>query len=167
MPGQAWLEGVRAFCGEIGLRPLVVTQVGRDAERNRELAGLLNAGLIDWKNEPHAVQERRLRAVYEKSALVLSDRLHVLILAFTEGAVPLCMLDRPEDKIGRHFDAVGYTGTSIDVSELSAEQVAQRLMVAMGRQAEAEAARTRATEMIAEVGRELRELVRSRVHRTG
>jgi hypothetical protein len=165
LPARAWMEGVQAFCGEVGLRPLVVTQVRRDAERNRELASLLDSGLIDWESEPHAAQERRLRTAYGRSALVLSDRLHVLIVALTEGAVPLCMLDRPEDKIGRHFDAIGYAEASIDVTSLSSGQVVQRLMAALGREAEAKMAKARATEMIADVGRELRELVQSRVHR--
>ncbi|HEX2528070.1 MAG TPA: hypothetical protein VHL31_17430 [Geminicoccus sp.] len=161
-PGQAWLEGVRAFCRRSALRPIVVTQVRRDADQSRHLARRLDAELVDWGAEPHAQQEQRLRRTYARAALAVSDRLHVLIVAFTEGAVPLCLVDRPEDKIGRHFEAIGYRDASIDVSGLPAERIAGQLEAALRRQDEAGGARTVAVNMIAEAGRDLRTLVASR-----
>ena len=159
MPGTAWLDGVAAFCRQSSLRPLVVTQVRRDQERGRALAAALDAEILDWNGETHVEQEDRLRDAYARCALVVSDRLHVLIVGFTEGAVPICLLDRAEDKIGRHFDAIGYMGSSVDATQDGAAEIAAHLHAALRRTVDIQDARTNASAMIAQVGRDLHGLV--------
>ncbi|WP_027133200.1 hypothetical protein [Geminicoccus roseus] len=163
IPGRPWLDGVKAFCQESGLSPVVVTQVRRDGERSRVLAHELGSYLVDWNDQTHVAQELRLRDIYARSALTISDRLHVLIVGFTEGSVPLCMLDRAEHKVGRHFDAAGYPGASIDVSGQAAGEIARHLHAAHARAAEVAAARLKVLERIGEVGRDLRRLVAARL----
>lgn len=163
LPGRAWQEAVRTFCQESGLKPVLVTQVRRDGERSRILAHELEAYLVDWDDQTHAAQEIRLRDIYARSALTLSDRLHVLIVALTEGSVPLCLLDREEHKIGRHFDAVDYPGASLDVSDLRSDGIVRHLHAAQARVAEARAARAAAIDMIGAVGQDLRRLVATRL----
>jgi hypothetical protein len=163
LPGRAWLEGVRAFCQESGLKPVVVTQVRRDGERSRVLAYELDSYLVDWNDQTHVAQEVRLRDIYARSALAVSDRLHVLIVAFTEGAVPLCMVDRPEHKIGRHFDAIDYRGSSVDVAGQGAAEIARHLHAANARAGEVQAARQAALDMIGKVGQDLRALIAARL----
>lgn len=121
-----------------GLQIAVVTQVGRDSPRSRELAEALDAELIDWPDgRSHGEQERLLRDVYRRSAIVLSDRLHVLIVAMTEGAVPLALSLGPNYKIGRHFDAIGYSDVSVPVSDADADAVDAVITTALERGPEA------------------------------
>ncbi|WP_431796616.1 hypothetical protein [Microbacterium enclense] len=121
-----------------GLGIAVVTQVGRDSSRSRELAKALDAELIDWpEGRSHGEQERLLREVYRRAAIVLSDRLHVLIVAMTEGAVPLALSLGPNYKIGRHFDAIGFADVSVPVADADADTVDDVIAAALGRAPEA------------------------------
>jgi hypothetical protein len=122
-----------------GLDVVVVTQVGRDSSRSRELADALGAELVDWLDgRSHGEQERLLRDVYRRSAIVLSDRLHVLIVAMTEGAVPLALSLGPNYKIGRHFDAIGYSDVSVPVADTDAGSVDAVIASALERGPEAQ-----------------------------
>ncbi|MBZ4486835.1 hypothetical protein LQ938_02890 [Microbacterium sp. cx-55] len=120
------VAGITSAATALGLSPIVVTQVGRDEERSRSLAARLGCELVGWpEGVTHREQERRLREIYAESAVVLSDRLHVLIVGMTEGAIPLGLTEHTESKIQRHFDAVGLSGVSVQVptgDELAAER---------------------------------------------
>lgn len=108
-PADALLDSLAALAADGMRRIVVVTQVRRDEPRSVDLAARLGAELIPWPPERTlADHEEVLRDVYRASALVVSDRLHVLIVGMTEGAVPLCVTDGGESKVERHFSAVGF-----------------------------------------------------------
>lgn len=112
-PSDSWLAGVREVARISGLQVIVVTQVARDEARGRWLADRLSADLLQWaRADDHFSQERKLRNVYSRAALAISDRLHVLIIAAIEGCPPLSVTEWPEQKIQRHFDAIGYPSVS-------------------------------------------------------
>ena len=48
-----------------------------------------------------------LRREYAGMRLILSDRLHALLIAMSEGAVPLGLAEATTEKLARHFDALG------------------------------------------------------------
>jgi hypothetical protein len=107
-PSHEWLEWLRNTAVAAGLKPVVVVQVTTDSERARVLASTLQADLIDWPVDlDHSEQEKRVRAVYRESKMVVGDRLHGLIVGFTEGALPLGWVESSVGKIRSHFDAVG------------------------------------------------------------
>jgi Polysaccharide pyruvyl transferase len=139
-PSERILDLISAMARDGSRRVLVVSQVRRDAERSSYLAHRLNAELVPWPAERSlADHEEALRDVYRKSVLVISDRLHALIVGMTEGAVPLCITDRGEPKVERHLDAAGFNGSTVCVKDTSrplAEVVEQHI----GRRAEAVAA---------------------------
>ncbi|WP_197467002.1 polysaccharide pyruvyl transferase family protein [Agromyces sp. NDB4Y10] len=85
----ALLEELRDSASEQNLQMVFVTQVKRDAEGHRALATALGVGLVDWLDEPHAHQESRVLEVYRESAVVVSNRLHSILLASRSGAVPI------------------------------------------------------------------------------
>jgi Polysaccharide pyruvyl transferase len=117
-PSDLILEQLQALRDASGRRLVVVTQVRRDSERSAYLASRLDAELVDWPEERGLeAQEDVLRAAFRTCAMVVSDRLHVLILAMTEGAVPLCITDEGESKVARHLDAAGFYGSTVCVGE--------------------------------------------------
>ena len=119
-PSDVILDELRALAHDGSRHILVVTQVRRDAQRSNDLASRLDAELVPWPAERSlADHEQALRAIYRRSALVVSDRLHALIVGMTEGAVPLCITDRGEPKVARHLDAVGFHGSAVSVNESS------------------------------------------------
>ncbi|GIG22674.1 hypothetical protein Cch01nite_33980 [Cellulomonas chitinilytica] len=134
---DAWVDGVRLACRRLSLRPLTFVQVRRDGPVNEELAARLGGEHLPWPADvEHRGQEVRVRAQLSTAALVLSDRLHALILGTTEGAVPVSVFSHPDLKIGRSMAAAGIDGVSADASGMSADEVADFLCDAVGRRAE-------------------------------
>lgn len=113
-PSEAWLRGVREYADRHGLEIWAVTQVHVDNERSRRLAADLGGHVLPWDDlRDHDGQERRLRELYRRTAIAMSDRLHVVIAAFTEGAVPVGTLADASDKVDRHFATIGIGGVTI------------------------------------------------------
>ncbi|MBF4463513.1 MULTISPECIES: polysaccharide pyruvyl transferase family protein [unclassified Rathayibacter] len=134
---SATLDGVRHFAEKKELSIVVVTQVGRDETRTRELAEALGGVAAGWpEGITHAVQEERLREIYRGAAAVFSDRLHVLIVAATEGAVPVNVVDEPDRKVARHFDAIGYRNITVLGSGRAAGEIADVLDAQLVRRGE-------------------------------
>ena len=136
-PSQLWLDGVRAYAARNSLEIWAVTQVYVDNERSRRLAADLGGQLLGWDDmSGHDVQEAKLRALYRRAAIVLSDRLHVIVAAFTEGAVPVGALSNSSDKIERHFATIGITGVTIRTTADSEPEVVAALEGLAARRAE-------------------------------
>lgn len=132
-PSGEWLKGVREFARRAGLEIIVVTQVRRDGVRSKALARDLDAGLMDWGDESHLEQESRLRFLYRECRLIISDRLHVLIIGLTEGAVPLCCIPYDEVKVGRHFEAIELEGVSLCCRNMPAMELASLIEASYAR----------------------------------
>ncbi|WP_193046300.1 polysaccharide pyruvyl transferase family protein [Mycolicibacterium baixiangningiae] len=132
-PSDTIIDSIRALARAGSRRVVVVTQVRRDAERSADLASRLGGELIPWPAERSlAEHENVLREVYRNSAMVISDRLHALIVGMTEGAVPACVTDHRDAKVGRHLDAVGFHRSTIAVGDTSpaalTDNLAQHLL---------------------------------------
>ncbi|WP_284249022.1 hypothetical protein [Litorihabitans aurantiacus] len=109
-PDDAWWSWVVALADELGLELTTVVQVRRDQDYALEAAARLGATAVTWPGDSdHAEQEERLRDVYGRSLVTVSDRLHVLVTAATEGAIPLAWVPSAGGKSRRHFDAVDLT----------------------------------------------------------
>lgn len=106
---EDWVRAVLALRDRTGLILHVVSQVKEDCLPAEKLAKTLGAELTVWDNGGHASQEQVVRAVYARSRLAISDRLHVLIMAATEGAAPLAHVDTPISKVSRHLDHLGFS----------------------------------------------------------
>jgi polysaccharide pyruvyl transferase WcaK-like protein len=111
-PSAEWTRAVSDLAARLGLRLITVAQVERDAPLAEELAELWRCESLPWISDRHSVQESAVRDVYARSAVVISDRLHALIIAATEGAVPLGWTTQQSTKISQHFDAVGIEGAA-------------------------------------------------------
>ena len=119
LPSDAWFEAVRSYAESSGLEIVSIVQVERDAERSRVLAERLGGRYHPWAGGDHEGHEEALRTLYRQTSLAVSDRLHVLITATTEGAAPVAPLVDDSDKIERHFTAAGIPGVAIRTRGLS------------------------------------------------
>lgn len=127
-PSAEWLAGIRTFADARGLTIWVVSQVSVDDVRSRRLARDLDAELLAWP-EPtdHSGQEELLRALYRRTLVAASDRLHVIIAAFTEGAAPVGLQLDDSDKVSRHFATIGIDDIAINTSALTPDALAGEL----------------------------------------
>lgn len=152
-PSDAWFATVRAVAAERGLTVVVAPQVGRDRARAAELARRLDAELVDADDWSHDVVEERVRAVYRRAALVVSDRLHAVVVGHTEGAVPVG-LGPGVAKIGRTLATVGLRGAAVPAEHVpdAVTQVHALLDDRVAVLAAADAARDRLVELAARVG---------------
>jgi polysaccharide pyruvyl transferase WcaK-like protein len=109
-PPRKWVDQLREVCAAADLEPVLVVQVARDQERAHELAAAIarSAKVIEWSDGTHRDQEAVIREVYSKSAAVISDRLHALILGVTEGAVPIAWSPNSTEKCVRTLTSSGF-----------------------------------------------------------
>lgn len=107
-PSAEWWSWVDHTAQSLGLTVVAVVQVARDTGYAQRAASEHGAQLVDWPaGLDHAAQEARLRELYGRSLLTIADRLHALVMAATEGSIPLSWVPSSTGKSRRHFDAVG------------------------------------------------------------
>lgn len=102
-----WREAVAELRSALGLELVIVSQVERDVERGDRIGADLGAHVHPWHAGDHLAAEADLREVYRRAQVVVSDRLHVLIFATTEGAVPLYLPNVESSKIPRTMAVAG------------------------------------------------------------
>lgn len=155
-PTDAWVETVQRLAGELGLEPIVVAQIERDGPLASELADRLGCDALLWLDDNHARQEERLRSVYRDSAIVLSDRLHAVVIAATEGAVPIALSSGPMDKVTRTLEGAGIPRTSVTRTLDDPEAALATIRDALGRRPQIMAAVSSARVRLAELTATLR-----------
>lgn len=101
---------IREIADMHGLRIQVYSQVRRDRETMEKLAEILHPGTpaIVMRDESHGEWEALVRNLYRDSAIVVSDRLHALIIAATEGAIPLALSNWTTEKAVRMLKPGGF-----------------------------------------------------------
>ncbi|WP_428312166.1 polysaccharide pyruvyl transferase family protein [Hydrocarboniphaga sp.] len=159
MLGSAWLEGITAFAKQNAYRIEVVTQVLGDEGRARELAAAMGGVAVDWDGNAHGPQEQLLRAIYARSVLAVSDRLHVLIAAYTEGVVPVAPETTPSGKVGRHFAVLDLESVAAALPNPTAARVCEVLEASVNRRQQTLAALPKAREALDGVRRDLLRLI--------
>jgi hypothetical protein len=92
---------------EIGLTPILVTQVWKDDQKHAELAATLGIQHLAWADRDHAQQHRRVERIYDDAATILSNRLHSLILGWNSGAMPIGHSSPSDRKIRDHMIELG------------------------------------------------------------
>ncbi|MDT9593561.1 hypothetical protein RDV89_10820 [Nocardioides zeae] len=101
------VAATKRFAATQGYDVVVVSQVLRDNALAESLAHLLDAEVQTFGENEHSSQEQRVRGTYRRAAVVVSDRLHVLIAAVTEGASLVGIQSDGSKKLERHFQAAG------------------------------------------------------------
>jgi polysaccharide pyruvyl transferase WcaK-like protein len=136
LPSDNWFDGVSRFAGQQGLTPVVVTQVSHDEARSREIAQRLDCEVVTWRSDDLVSMETELVEIYMRSAVVISDRMHVLVYAASCGAVPTELVSHPSLKVRTHFAEAGIEDISADAIHMTPEQVVSFLTSQAARNAE-------------------------------
>lgn len=131
-PGPAWIAAVRATASTHGLRIRTVVQVREDEDRARELAAELDGTFEAWGDRDALAQETLLRERYDGAKLVISDRMHVLVLAALSGAVPVELVPAPTRKITEAFATIGLHDVSIDAAAHTPTELERMLAARLG-----------------------------------
>jgi hypothetical protein len=107
---------IREIADLHGLRIQVYSQVRRDRATMEKLAEILHPGTpaVLMRDETHGEWEALMRNLYRDSAIVVSDRLHALIIAATEGAIPLALSNWTTEKAVRMLKPGGFDLPSQD-----------------------------------------------------
>lgn len=160
-PDDTWIGSVRAIAEQAGLRIRTVVQVREDETRARELALVLGGEFEPWGDTDPLVQEARLRERYAEARLVISDRMHVLVVAALNGAVPAELVPRPTRKIAEAFATVGLHDISLDASANDADDLRGFLRRQLDRADEVRDRMRRADEWLADVETDVRATIRA------
>ncbi len=129
LPPSQWFDGITAFALAHNYKLVLLSQVDEDEERTRELAARFGpiAEYVPWGERSDLEQEVMVRDRYLTSAMAISDRLHVLILAAQAGAMPVEVAPAPKPKVEQHFSTIGMPGLSLDCGARTAAEVAAYL----------------------------------------
>ncbi|WP_454167383.1 hypothetical protein [Microbacterium lacticum] len=160
-PGDAWVEAVRSLASSEGLHIRTVVQVREDEDRARELADALGGDVDPWGETDAVTQEARLRDRYDAARLVISDRMHVLVLGALSGAVPVEAVPRPTRKIAEAFDTIGLHDITVDTSTAGADALQGFLARTLDRKAEVDERVRAAERALGGVEDELRATIRA------
>ncbi|MBY4225578.1 glycosyltransferase [Rhodococcus fascians] len=99
------LDDLVAKIRDAGRTPIFVVQVQEDGLSCKQHAKRLGVEILDWpEGRSHARQEEAVFSIYEKSAVVVSDRLHALIFGALSGAVPIMVARVGDDKLHTTLD---------------------------------------------------------------
>ncbi|MBD3943931.1 polysaccharide pyruvyl transferase family protein [Microbacterium sp. NEAU-LLC] len=156
LPAVEWADALTDFAAANGLRIRTVVQVREDEERARELAQMLGGEFDPWGERDAVAQEALVRERYDHARLVISDRLHVLILAALSGAVPAEVVADPTRKITDSFATIGLAGVSADAASLSPDEITAFLTKQLTRADEVRAAVATAYARLAETEADIR-----------
>lgn len=104
LPSDEWFTWLQQQAESNSLTLTFLAQVKSDNSRAEELAERFQAEALLFPDVDHSVQEDTVRALYRRSAYIVGDRLHGLIVGATEGAVPVGWVPTSKGKIRRHFN---------------------------------------------------------------
>lgn len=109
VPGRSFRDLIRGIAEAGGLDIIVVSQVERDNDAALRLAkDLGGVATLTFDDPHHARHEARVRETYAKSAVVVSDRLHSLVIGITEGAIPVALSADYPEKAARTLATAGF-----------------------------------------------------------
>lgn len=159
MPDAAWVAAVRAVAASADLRIRSVVQVREDEARAREIAEALDGEFEPWNDLDLVHQEEGLRAYYDRARLVISDRMHVLVLAALSGAVPAELVPHPTRKIAAAFATISLHGLSRDSSTCDGDAMQQFLQAQLGRSDEVRSRVAAAARKLTDIEGEIRAVI--------
>ena len=110
-------QQIKDLARRAGLDPVVVVQVARDNEAAQAVARAHGFRCHSWREGAHLHRESDVRALYARSRVVVSNRVHALIIGLTEGAAPLAPSEMGVEKVERIFRAAGIDGLMIDAGQ--------------------------------------------------
>lgn len=96
---ESAFEAPVAAARDLGLKPVFVTQVKRDNPWMSRMARAHGAELLEWDGATHRAQRDAVEKLYRSSALVLSNRLHGLIMGAMAGAYPVPIVSGGNTKL--------------------------------------------------------------------
>lgn len=163
VPSDDWFTGISEFAEQNGLSVVTLSQVFGDEGRNAEVAGRLGGTHIPWAEGGDLDHEARVRDVYDNSRLVVSDRLHVLIIASLSGAVPAEIVVDPAPKVRTHFERIGFYGVSLDANGASSSSISDHLQTQIARSAELRLRVDAAADELAQSREKVQQLINDRV----
>ncbi len=115
------IENSMHVVNSIGHELITTWQVDYDKELTHQLSDTFCLKLL----KPETVLEGRqqaLEAIYDQCDFVISNRLHVLLLAASRGARPIPLLTQSETKIRSIFEDCGLTSQIIEAKDKTSRQ---------------------------------------------
>lgn len=124
LPSEKWFNSIYAFASDNNLKIVVVSQVKIDNERTIEIADRFNATSYIWSdNYTHNQQEEIVNKIYRKAKIAISDRLHVLIAAYTKGVIPVNISVEKSDKVQDHFDVLPIKNITLNEQDVDENRI--------------------------------------------
>ncbi len=154
-PSPAYVDAVTAVSADLGVDIVLVAQTRRDLETARRLAPAFGATVLDWPTADLGDAEDAVRGAYRRSVATVSNRAHGLILAATEGSIPVGAGTSDVEKLERTMAGAGLDGVTFHAGPR--DDVGARIRHVIARQAEILSAVEDATRRVAVLADEIRD----------
>lgn len=123
-PTATALSTVRDWSRSRHLELVVISMVGRDVDENERTAAELGIRHIHAQNGGLEEAERVTRDAFARAQIVLSNRIHVLIVGAVDGATPGAVLAHSDLKAARTMRGANVPFSSVSAGATPAELVA-------------------------------------------
>lgn len=130
-------------CTAAGLTVRFVTQVQRDDAQHERLAAQFGVEAVLWGDKSHTEQFAAVHDAHARARIVLSNRLHALILGVQHEALPVALVEPSNDKlmstlrpwinVTQMSTARDDVGTLEDLLQMPADLARERLRYEAGR----------------------------------
>lgn len=114
------IAGIREF----GAIPILVTQVRRDNGLMKKIALRSGIEFLQWDDDiSHSVQRDRIEEIYRMSSVIVSNRLHGLIMGLMAGATPIPLINFGNTKLLPTMKVVLPNIDCIEISSFSVTKI--------------------------------------------
>lgn len=137
-PQDKWFKAVKRIANDYNLEVVTLAQVRMDNQAALDIAEKFNSKAYTWEDEvSHLEQKEILKSLYNRSRVTISDRLHVLIDAYTKMSVPVNTISIQSKKVDHHFEVVDSTSVSLFLEVSSEDEIYSFIKNALDRQSDA------------------------------
>jgi polysaccharide pyruvyl transferase WcaK-like protein len=160
-PSDEFVNAVQKYASDRGLEIVLTAQTERDLRPARENAARFGGRAIEWTDSALGVAEDNLRATYRGCHTVISNRLHGLVIAATEGATPIGLTTGDPEKLARTLDSAGLLGVCFDTRNAPEQDILSHLNAVDSKSADIRIAVKQAQSRLAQHADDLVELISS------
>lgn len=122
-PSDEYIKAVRQFADAEDLKIVMISQTERDLGPARIYADRFGAQVLEWQSSNLSVAEDEVRSTYRRTRLAISNRLHGLVMAGIEGAIPVGLTMGDSEKLDRTLRGASIPMTGFDTIGKTSQQI--------------------------------------------
>ena len=126
-PNGEYIAAVRQFADAEDLQIVMISQTERDLIQARKYAQAFDAKVLEWRKLDLSTAEEDVRSAYRRTKVAISNRLHGLIMAGVEGAIPVGLTMGDSEKLDRTLSGASIPTVGFDTIGKTSQQILEHI----------------------------------------